>query len=88
MNNRLDAPASTQPAHTTANVVQAVVGAVADAEGVSTLELPPLAEVLDPDALKGLCRDDGTDVTVEFSYHGYRVRVAGDGAVTLRDDNG
>ena len=65
-------------------VTEAIVGAVADAEGVSPLELQPLARVVDPDALNALF-EGGGDVRLEFEYRGFSVRVSGDGQVTLED---
>lgn len=61
----------------------AIVGEVADREGVDPLDLEPIHEVVDPDALEALFSDsiDGTareDVAVEFDYCGHRVRVDGD----------
>lgn len=68
----------------------AIVGEVADREGVDPLDLePPLHEVVDPDALEALFSDsiDGTareDVAVEFDYCGHRVLVDG-GTVRVGD---
>lgn len=70
------------------NATEAVVLAVADAEGVSPLELQPLTTAADPDALDALFRDGRSDVAVEFTYHGYRVHVSGSGHVTVRDAAG
>lgn len=66
------------------SVTEAVVCAVADAEDASPLELRPLAEVIDTDALDELVRGDG-EVSVEFAYHGYRVSVSGAGRITVND---
>ena len=72
---------------------QAVIEAVADAEGVSPRALrppayQPLHEVIDPDSLDALFanRVDGApraSGTVSFTYCGYAVTVDGDGSVTL-----
>lgn len=69
-------------------LAEVVACAVADAKGVSPLELRPLAEVIDPDALERLVASmggvtDGSAGTVEFTYSGYRVAVAGDGDVEV-----
>lgn len=64
-------------------VTEAVVGAVADEEGVSLLQLEPLATVVDPDALNALYSGDRPGVKLEFAYHGYRVRVDVDGRIAL-----
>jgi hypothetical protein len=61
--------------------------AVADHEGVDPTELtPPLAEVVDPDALDRLLgsANPREDVTVEFTYRGHDVVVSADGEVTVQ----
>lgn len=63
---------------------EAVVSAVADAKGVSPLELRPLAEVIDPDALDALFAGS-RDGSVVFTYHGFRVHVSGDNQVMVRN---
>ena len=69
-----------------------VVEAVAQAEGVSPLELtPPLFHVVDPQALDRLVRSDAdrdTDVVeIEFRYLGYRIRVTSTGEITVRQSD-
>ena len=59
-----------------------IVEAVADAADVSKLELQPLYEVVDPDALESLFRAGSTG-TVRFTYHGHRVVVSSHGDVTV-----
>lgn len=71
---------SNQPAiHPSTRVVEHV----AEHTGVDPLELDPLYNAIDPDALDQLFRRSGTEVgvcTLEFSYAGYLVTVAvGDG---------
>lgn len=62
----------------------AVALVVADAEGVSPLELPPLYETIDPDALGAIFRHDTRpDVAVTFPYAGYTVVVRGDDRISL-----
>ena len=59
------------------------VAAVTDEEPT---ELRPLYDVIDPDALDRLCRhsrDRTARPVVEFSYSGHRVRVTGDGEVSV-----
>lgn len=67
----------------------AVVRAIADAEGISPMDVrPPLASVIDPDALDQLVasmngwRDEPSGV-VDFMYNGYIVSVTGNGAVSV-----
>ncbi|QRV17800.1 hypothetical protein JMJ58_22475 (plasmid) [Haloterrigena salifodinae] len=69
--------------------VYAVVSAVAEAEGVDPVDLPPLYETIDPEALNDLLssRDDSTVATVEFEYAGYAVTVRGEGMVTVCSDS-
>lgn len=74
---------------------QAVVEALADAEGVSPAELSPpeyepLHTVIDVEALDSLfeSRVDGrprSDGSVSFQYCGYTVRVDAEGEVTLEE---
>lgn len=64
---------------------QAVVEAVATAEDVSPRELsPPLAYVVDPDALDSLFDRPRTDGVVRFRYCGYTVSVLASGSVDVR----
>nr|WP_226007851.1 HalOD1 output domain-containing protein [Natrinema salinisoli] len=64
--------------------VYAVVSAVAEAEGVDHVDLPPLYNVIDPEALNALFTSDSGGVsTVEFEYAGYAVVVRGEGTVEV-----
>lgn len=61
---------------------------VADREGVDPLDLDPLAETIDPDAIDALVgrsarEDSGLQIT--FAYHGYDVTVTAAGAVDVAD---
>ena len=60
-----------------------VVQAVADARGTAQLALPPLADVLDPDALDALYAGERPVSRVTFEYAGYSVSVAPDRTVTV-----
>ncbi len=67
-------------------VSDAVVRAVAGAEGVDPVDLDVrLYDVLDPDALDRLFRGDSTVGRVEFTYTGYEVAVHADGRLELAD---
>lgn len=62
--------------------VEAIVTAVADVTGQSPLELDPLGEVVDTDALNTLVNghdDRAESVTVVFDYCGQRVTATTDG---------
>jgi hypothetical protein len=65
-----------------------VVRRVASEAGVDPIDLPPLYEAVDPDALDRFLESvDGTTPTVSeavrFRYAGYHVAVEADGAVAL-----
>lgn len=63
-----------------------VIEAVEAATDAQTTELPPLYEVIDPDALDSLFQSTSEEsVCVEFSYSGVEVAVQGDGTVTVMD---
>ncbi|ADB62911.1 hypothetical protein Htur_4073 (plasmid) [Haloterrigena turkmenica DSM 5511] len=65
--------------------VYAIVSAVAEAEGVDSIDLPPLYNVIDPEALNALfTSDSGTVSSVEFEYAGYSVVVRGEGDVVVQ----
>lgn len=67
-------------------VAMAVVEAVAEAEGVDEAALtPPLASVVDPDALERFVRTADDGVAVEFEYVDWVVEVRGSGDVSLRE---
>jgi len=58
---------------------------VAEREGTDPLDLEPLYEAVDPDALDAFCRTGGPDASVTFAYLGYRVTVDGTGEVDVTD---
>lgn len=59
-------------------VTAAVVERLAEAEGVDVLDVAPLVESIDPDALETLFGDGTADhVSVEFYHAGYRVSIDG-----------
>lgn len=69
---------------------QAVVEAVAEAEGTEPVELtPPLYKAVDPDALDELFAATRTEGRmageVTFSYKGYEVTACGDGYVSVEE---
>lgn len=75
------------------DATRTVVEKVAEAEGVSPIELtPPLSEVIDPDALNQLFASTApagrTEGRVVFSYGGYDVSVYSDGAVSIEARGG
>lgn len=70
------------------SVSQAVIEAVARAEGVEPTELtPPLYEIVDPDTLDALFASPSTgglrDGRLTFTYNRSEVTVSGDGYVSV-----
>jgi len=68
------------------SVVYSLLETVADAERVDPVDLPPLSDAVDPEALNALARpvaDERSPVTVQFEYCGYAVEVVGPGRVTV-----
>lgn len=63
----------------------AVVRAAETVTGISALDLPPLYEAVDTDALDRLGAQDPT-VTTRFTYVGLDVVVEGDEVYVLADD--
>lgn len=65
----------------------AVVEAVAAATDREVTALPPMFDVVNPDALDALVRSDGTsdpDVRVSFPYAGTDVHVRSEGSIDVR----
>lgn len=66
------------------SIYQAVIEAIADAEGIDPPELtPPLFEVLEPEALDTLFARNQALGKVIFNYNGYEVSVFPDGFVSI-----
>jgi len=63
-----------------------IVEVVAAAEGVSPMELTPLAEVVDPDAIEALfSHPTFTTLEVRFEYEGYTVAIDDERNISLLD---
>lgn len=69
-----------------------VIQRVAAAEGVDPIDLPPLYDTIDTDALDTLVQrapptgnEARTPQEIRFTYHGYDVRVTGSGFVSLHE---
>lgn len=60
-----------------------VVEAVARRVGSDPLDLPPLFEAVDTDALDALVANSTGPIEVTFEYQGYTVTVQGDGRVDV-----
>lgn len=67
------------------DVVHRIVTDVAERKDTSRLDLPPLYESIDPDALKNVVSSTDDSVTIEFEYCDCTVRVAADGGVEIRE---
>jgi hypothetical protein len=67
------------------NPIPQIVEAVAEAEGVEPVTLdPPLAEVVDPDAVERLVEGStASDLEVRFTYRGHDVVVDDSGRVQV-----
>lgn len=64
-----------------ASPAESVIAAVAEVTGQSPLEMEPLAEVIDPDALDSLfdsTDDRSASTTVTFGYCGLQVTMTAD----------
>ena len=66
-------------------ITGAVVDAVATADGTDPIELPPLYDSVDPDALDTLFerQREGIDLEITFSYAGYGIVVEDGDRVTV-----
>lgn len=66
-------------------VSETVITAVAAATDADPLEMDPLYETIDPDALDRLCRpsDASPTLQLQFSMAGCEIEVRGDGTVTV-----
>lgn len=70
------------------SVSHAILKRVATETDQDVTELPPLYDVLDPDALEALFDSwDTSTASVTFFYHGFEVTVTGDRTVTLTTDS-
>lgn len=62
----------------------AIIEEVAAIDGTDPTELPPLYEVIDPEALDALVESASeSEFEVEFPYSGHEVTVTGDGEIHI-----
>lgn len=67
-------------------LVRRIAEAIAEREDTSYADLPPLYDVLDPEALQELIESaDDEVVTVEVVYNDYVLRIGADGDVDVRE---
>lgn len=69
------------------SVVNAVTESVAALADTPIVELPPLYESIDPDALQVLFRSLRSEGYLVFSYHGYDVLVWSEGTVEVYESS-
>lgn len=65
------------------SVSLAVVTALAETKGVQPVDLPPVSEHIDLEALENLIESADSDVTVSFSVDDHEITVTGDQTVTI-----
>lgn len=65
------------------SVSLAVVTALAETEGVQPVDIPPVSEHIDLEALENLIESADADVTVSFSVDDHEITVTGDKTVTI-----
>lgn len=73
----------------TPDVSATVLSAFAEETGVDLAEAPPVFETIDPDALGALMahrttRDTSAEVSVQFPFEGYTIRISSDGSLQYR----
>lgn len=66
-------------------VANDIITAIADAMQTDALDLPPLYDTIDTEAVAELVQGDGVS-EVAFSYHGHVVAIDGDGQVRVSED--
>lgn len=90
MSKSKEGTASSHQVQNHMHVGEAVIFAVAEAEAVSPLDLTPLTNAIDPDALHsfieslGVKQDEPVGL-VEFEYRGHDITVSADGSITVDD---
>lgn len=65
----------------------AVLEAVEATTGNHVLQLPPLHDFIDPDALDALVRSTDESFQIEFDYAGVPVVITGDGQISVSEPN-
>lgn len=71
----------------TRTTIERVVQTVAESTHTDPMDLPPLYEAIDTDALNSIL-EDRTDVSVSFKYAGTRVTATSDGYITIEESPG
>lgn len=68
------------------NLVPSIVQVIASLDNSSPDELPPLHDVVDPDALETLLTTADHPLSITFEYHTYRVTVSSDGSIRVLNE--
>lgn len=63
---------------------ETVIRTIAQAKGISPLEMPMLYEIVDPEALDAVFKGRNLSY-IQFLYYGYKVIVVSDGRIILQD---
>lgn len=66
--------------------IEAVLEAVSTVTGIPVMDLPPLYDQVDPDALNQVLSDCDGDVEVGFEYYGMEITVTSDEVVIKQVD--
>lgn len=65
-----------------------ILRAVADAKETTPMELPVLYDTVDVEAVERLRRSADESLAIGFDYAGYRVRIDGEGSVSVAELDG
>lgn len=74
--------------HTEQSLIEAIVDAVAEAAGVDPVDLPPMFDFIDPDAVDKLFRRSQTgkvDQYLSFRFDEWIVSIHAGGVIRVRD---
>lgn len=72
---------------TAGNPLVAALWGVATIEDIKPVDLPPIAEWIDPDALNRLFDSPESEhVTITFPYDGYQVTIKGDDGLKIAEN--
>ena len=69
-------------------ITAVILDQVAEREDCDPLELPPLYDSIDADALERCAASADSPFTFRFTYCSYPITVRGDGEVTVEVDGG
>jgi len=82
-----DAPKAIFEPSTGGSATEAIVSLVAQEKGCAPLELEPLYDAVDPEALDSICTaTPDSSLRLSFEYSGFTVLVDASGIVQLLDD--